>query len=106
MLRSKNSLIMKSRNLLTIPWRKLDNHSTKRAFSVLIHSESHDPISAEINSPYRNTVTVGKHKFVADEPSTSGGSDLGPNPYDLLLSALGTCTSMTLAMYAKRKIFR
>ncbi len=48
-------------------------------------------------------IVAGKHHLVSDEPETSGGTDMGPGPYDLLLAALGSCTSMTVAMYARRK---
>ena len=52
---------------------------------------------------YRQVVQVGPHSLLADEPATAGGEDAGPEPHEFLLVALGTCTSMTVKMYADRK---
>jgi putative redox protein len=52
---------------------------------------------------FQQTITAGKHKLLADEPVSFGGTNTGPSPYDLLLSSLGACTSMTLHMYARKK---
>ena len=52
---------------------------------------------------FAQEVTMGGHRLVADEPTAAGGTDTGPSPYDLLLAALGACTSMTVSMYARRK---
>lgn len=48
-------------------------------------------------------VDAGGHSFLADEPLSKGGTDLGPTPYDLLLAGLGACTSMTIEMVAARE---
>ena len=55
------------------------------------------------NSKLQQTVTIGPHRLVADEPVAVGGEDTGPGPYDFLLTALGACTSMTMRLYADRK---
>ncbi len=52
---------------------------------------------------YAQVVYDGKHRLTADEPVEAGGLDTGPDPYGLLMAALGACTSMTLRMYAARK---
>jgi uncharacterized OsmC-like protein/pimeloyl-ACP methyl ester carboxylesterase len=55
------------------------------------------------NGKFQQTVTVGPHQSLADEPAAAGGDDTGLAPYDLLLAALGACTSMTMRLYADRK---
>jgi len=52
---------------------------------------------------FAQEIVVGPHRLPADEPASVGGTDTGPNPYDLLLASLGACTSMTVALYARRK---
>ena len=52
---------------------------------------------------FQQLVTIGTHRLTADEPIAAGGLDSGPGPYDLLLAALGACTSMTLRLYAGHK---
>lgn len=52
---------------------------------------------------YRQEIRAGEHRWTADEPVPAGGQDSGPTPYQLLLSALGACTAITLQMYARRK---
>ncbi|MEM6698865.1 MAG: alpha/beta fold hydrolase, partial [Bacteroidota bacterium] len=52
---------------------------------------------------FTTEVMVRHHNWTADEPASVGGNDFGPTPYELLSSALGTCTAMTIQMYARRK---
>jgi putative redox protein len=52
---------------------------------------------------FAQVITAGAHQLLSDEPVSAGGTDTGPGPYELLLSALGSCTSMTISLYARRK---
>lgn len=55
------------------------------------------------NSKFQQTVSIGPHRLLADEPVPAGGEDTGPGPYDFVLAGLGACTSMTMRLYAERK---
>ena len=52
---------------------------------------------------FKQEITAGQHRLIADEPVSTGGGDAGPDPYDYLLASLGICTSMTVGFYARRK---
>jgi len=55
------------------------------------------------DGPFGETVRTGPHLLRADEPVEAGGNDSGPGPYAYLLAALGTCTAMTVRLYARQK---
>ena len=52
---------------------------------------------------FAQKIQIGLHQLVADEPVSYGGTDIGASPYDLLLAALGSCTSMTIGLYARKR---
>jgi putative redox protein len=60
-------------------------------------------VSSTGSGAFEQIVLNGRHTLLADEPKAVGGNDVGPGPYEFLLMSLGSCTSMTLQMYANRK---
>ena len=69
-------------------------HSEERGGVVIVRGAA---------AGFAQEIIAGPHQFVCDEPTSVGGTGRGPTPYDLLLAGLGSCTSMTIAMYARRK---
>jgi uncharacterized OsmC-like protein len=62
--------------------------------SVVVHGSA---------AGFTQEILAGRHRMLGDEPVSAGGTDAGPSPYDFLLAALGSCTSMTVGAYARRK---
>jgi uncharacterized OsmC-like protein len=61
------------------------------------------PVIVRSADSLRNDIEAGPHRLIGDEPVSAGGTDLGATPYDFLSAALGTCTSMTLRVVAKKE---
>jgi uncharacterized OsmC-like protein len=74
--------------------RAVDAPSVAEPREVVVHGSAQG---------FAQRIEVGGHQLITDEPVAAGGTDTGPTPYDLLLAALGSCTSMTVALYARRK---
>ncbi|MGV9351402.1 OsmC family protein [Streptomyces spiralis] len=62
---------------------------------------SHRTVHVTDQAGLARLIAVGPHRLIADEPAPAG-KDKGPDPIELLLAALGACTSMTVRMYAER----
>ena len=71
--------------------------------ATAVGSELRQAVVAGSARGFAQEVSVGEHRFGADEPKALEGTGTGPDPYDLLISALGACTSMTVSLYARRK---
>lgn len=60
-------------------------------------------VTSQPGMPYQHTLQARSHTLVSDVDATLKGGDTGPSPHELMLLALGTCTAMTIEMYAARK---
>ena len=60
-------------------------------------------VTADLTTGFAVELRAGDHVWFADEPESLGGTDSGPNPYELLLSSVAACTAITISMFCKRK---
>ena len=59
--------------------------------------------SLDADDGFSTQMKVGSHYMIADEPTSFGGNNFGPSPYEYVSAGLSACTAMTIQMYAKRK---
>jgi putative redox protein len=62
-----------------------------------------EPVVVQLGAGVRTEITAGDHRLTSDEPAALGGTGGGPTPYDLVAAGLGSCTAVTLRLYADRK---
>lgn len=60
-------------------------------------------VTADLTTGFAVELRAGEHVWHADEPTSLGGTDTGPNPYELLLSSVAACTAITISMFCRRK---
>ena len=80
--------------------------SVERCNASMTANNSNSPSNLIVRGSaagFAQQIEIGPHRLKGDEPAAFGGTDTGPSPYDFLLAALGTCTSMTISLYARRK---
>lgn len=61
---------------------------------VIVHGTGHN---------FVQEISAGDHQFRADEPTSFGGTDVAPDPYDYLMASLGACTSMMVGLQARKR---